>query len=396
MKLSDLDAPVKPQTLRLSDLDQKSDVPTLDKPKEKEDRSLFDRAKDLASSTGFGGLVGAATPELLTGAGMGLSMFPLTAPAGPPLMMMGRGMRGQRLAAAGAGAVSGAAEELAGQTAESMGASKPVEEVVRFTAGAVTPEFGNLIKYLGTKAIRATGIATTGDVTGDAMGGPATIGPATAFGPKGQEIGVASAFQMTPEGAVQQIPQEQPSVLDRAGSAIGDTLGRAGKAVGGMDDKTLARLGLTGGLGLLGAFNARKAGTQSQAATAEQKAIAQPYTEAGQKLMTQAQAGQMTPQSQAALNAAKAQIAQSVANRGGVGQQQAANQIAQLQANLLDNQYKYGLQVAQIGDNITLGAIKTGLQLDRQLQSSTQNFYAQLAQIAGGGNYALPTTLPRG
>jgi hypothetical protein len=235
-----------------------------------------------------------------------------------------------------------------------------------------------------------------GEYTGDAMGGPATIGPATAFGPKGQEIGVASAFQMTPEGAVQQIPQEQPSVLDRAGSAIGDTLGRAGKAVGGMDDKTLARLGLTGGLGLLGAFNARKAGAQSQAATAEQKAIAQPYTEAGQKLMTQAQSGQLSPQSQSALNAAKAQIAQSVANRGGVGQQQAANQIAQLQANLLDNQYKYGLQVAQIGDNITLGAIKTGLQLDRQLQSSTQNFYAQLAQIAGGGTYALPTTLPRG
>jgi hypothetical protein len=230
-----------------------------------------------------------------------------------------------------------------------------------------------------------------GEYTGDAMGGPATIGPATAFGPKGQEIGVASAFQMTPEGAVQQIPQEQPSVLDRAGTAIGDTLGRAGKAVGGMDDKTLARLGLTGGLGLLGAFNARKAGTQAQAATAEQKAIAQPYTETGQKLMTQAQSGQLSPQSQAALNAAKAQIAQSVANRGGVGQQQAANQIAQLQANLLDNQYKYGLQVAQIGDNITLGAIKTGLQLDRQLQSSTQNFYAQLAQIAGGGNYALPT-----
>jgi hypothetical protein len=145
---------------------KKSDVPTLDKPKEKEDRSLFDRAKDVVSSTGFGGLVGAATPELLTGAGMALSMGGFTAPAGPPLMMMGRAMRGQRLAAAGAGAVSGAAEELAGQTAESMGASKPVEEIVRFTAGAVTPEFGNLIKYLGTKAIKATGIATAGDVTG--------------------------------------------------------------------------------------------------------------------------------------------------------------------------------------------------------------------------------------
>jgi hypothetical protein len=198
---------------------------------------------------------------------------------------------------------------------------------------------------------------------------------------------------MTPNGqTVEQIPQEQPGIVDQARGA----LGKAGTAISGMKPETMARLGLAGGLGLMGAQRAKQAGAQTQAATAEQKAIAQPYTEAGQKLMTQAQAGQMTPQSQAALNAAKAQIAQSVANRGGVGQQQAANQIAQLQANLLDNQYKYGLQVAQIGDNITLGAIKTGLQLDRQLQSSTQNFYAQLAQIAGGGNYALPTTLPRG
>jgi len=206
----------------------------------------------------------------------------------------------------------------------------------------------------------------TGEYTGEAMGGPPTLGPATAYIQGGKDLGVASAFQMTPDGkAVQPISQEQPSVIDQATGA----LGKAKEAIGGMKPETLARLGLTGGLGLMGAINARKAAGQAQAATAEQKALAQPYTDTGKQLMAQAQAGQMTPQSQAALNAAKAQIAQSVANRGGVGQQQAANQIAQLQANLLDNQYKYGLQVAQIGDNITLGAIKTGLQLDRQLQS---------------------------
>ena len=236
-----------------------------------------------------------------------------------------------------------------------------------------------------------------GDYTGDAMGGPATIGPATAFGLGGKEIGVASGFQMTPEGAVQQIPQEQPGVLDQIGGPVSGALGRVGKAVGGMDDKTLARLGLTGGLGLIGALNARKAGQQAQAATAEQKAIAQPYTEAGRKLMTQAQAGQLTPQSQASLDAAKARIAQSVASRGGVGQQQSANQIAQIYNNLLDSQYKYGLQVAQIGDNIALGAIRTGLQMDRSMAQTTNNFYTQLAQIAGGGTYGyLPPTAVRG
>jgi len=234
---------------------------------------------------------------------------------------------------------------------------------------------------------------STGEYTGDAMGGPATIGPATAFGLGGKEIGVASGFQMTPDGqAVQQISEPQPSILDRAGKV----LGKAGTAIGDMKPETMARLGLAGGLGLLGAQRARQGATQTQAATAEQKAIAQPYTEVGQKLMTQAQAGQLTPQSQASLDAAKARIAQSVASRGGVGQQQSANQVAQIYNNLLDNQFKYGLQVAQIGDNITLGAIRTGLQLDRQMQANTQNFYTQLAQIAAGGNYVLPTTLPRG
>jgi hypothetical protein len=234
---------------------------------------------------------------------------------------------------------------------------------------------------------------STGEYTGEAMGGPPSIGPATAFGLGGREVGVASGFQMTPDGqAVQQIPEPQPNILDRAGTA----LGKAGTAIGDMKPETMARLGLTGGLGLIGAQRARQAGAQTQAATAEQKAIAQPYTEAGQKLMTQAQAGQLTPQSQASLDAAKARIAQSVASRGGVGQQQSANQVAQIYNNLLDNQFKYGLQVAQIGDNITLGAIRTGLQLDRQMQANTQNFYTQLAQIAAGGNFALPTTLPRG
>ena len=258
--------------------------------------------------------------------------------------------------------------------------------------GGTLPEFGQ-VDYYGLPSNLAgrgeVGIDEAYQYTGDAMGGPPSIGPATAFGLGGREVGVASGFQMTPDGqAVEQIPEPQPSILDRAGKV----LGKAGTAIGDMKPETMARLGLAGGLGLIGAQRSRQGAAQAQAATAEQKAIAQPYTEAGQKLMTQAQAGQLTPQSQASLDAAKARIAQSVASRGGVGQQQSANQVAQIYNNLLDNQFKYGLQVAQIGDNITLGAIRTGLQLDRQMQANTQNFYTQLAQIAAGGNYVLPTT----
>ena len=208
----------------------------------------------------------------------------------------------------------------------------------------------------------------------------------TAYTPDKQGMSGADilAFQqgnypVTPAGApgATGAKPDQPSYGDKALKAL-------------TDPGTLARLGLTAGLGAFGASQARKAGAQTQAATAEQKAIAQPYTQQGQQLVAQAQQGTLSAASQQALDAAKAQINQSTANRGGVGAQQAANQVANLYQSLIDNQYKYGLQIMQIGDNITLGAIKSGLQLDQQLQTTTNNFYSQLASIAAGGSGYIP------
>jgi hypothetical protein len=154
----------------------------------------------------------------------------------------------------------------------------------------------------------------------------------------------------------------------------------------------LAKLGLVGGLGLFGASQARKSAAQGQAAQGQEQAIAQPYQSQGQQLIAQAQAGQLNPTSQAALQAARAQSSQAIANRGGVGTEAEANRIATLTQQLLNNQYQYGLQVMQIGDNISLGAIKTGLQLDTQLNTATTNFYTQLAQMVGS-NFTPPTVV---
>ena len=166
-------------------------------------------------------------------------------------------------------------------------------------------------------------------------------------------------------------------------------------------DKTtdfLTRLGLTGALGAFGASQARKAGTQTQAATQQQQALAQPYQTQGQNLIAQAQQGSLTPASKQAYDVAKAQLAQGQANRGGVGSQQSANQLATIYQSLLDNQYNYGLKVMQIGDNIAMGAIKSGLQMDQQLNIATTNFYSQLANYVSGGNmqsYPIQQTQPR-
>ena len=153
----------------------------------------------------------------------------------------------------------------------------------------------------------------------------------------------------------------------------------------GMSPDTLARLGLAGGLGLYGAGQYKKGVNQiGQAATRQQQAIAQPYQTAGQNLIRAAGAGELTPQSVQSYKAAQAQLAQGVANRGGVGAEQAATQLEAFRQTLLTNQYNYGLQVSQIGDQIALGAIRTGMQLDQQLNQASTNFYTSLAGIAAG------------
>jgi hypothetical protein len=152
----------------------------------------------------------------------------------------------------------------------------------------------------------------------------------------------------------------------------------------GMSPDTLARLGLTGLLGTYGVSQARKGTGQIQAATQEQQAIAQPYQTQGQELVRAAQAGELTPSSMQSYKAAQAQLQQQIATRGGVGAEQAATQLEALRQNLLQNQYNYGLQVSQIGDQIALGAIRTGMQLDQQLNTASNQFYTSLASIAAG------------
>ena len=222
--------------------------------------------------------------------------------------------------------------------------------------------------------VNQTNVPQQNLTTGMAQGGEGLYTSPTG-GVTGQPGGssVPLTLPQAPETYGGQLTAAQPSITDRAGAALGNVT----------TQQLVKALGL-GGLGLLGARNANVAGAQNQAATAQQQAIAQPYQAQGQEMIGAAQRGELTPQSQQAYQAAMAQANQSLANRGGVGQAQVQQQMANLYNQLLQNQYTYGLQVAQIGDNIAIGAIKQGLTLDQNLQTTTQNFYAQLAAIASG------------
>jgi hypothetical protein len=199
------------------------------------------------------------------------------------------------------------------------------------------------------------------------------------------------AGQAPTPAALQQFQTANPPPSDVAGamqslsSSKPEESGFLDKALAGLSKPdTLGRLGITGALGAYGAYQGKQAQAQSDAAAAQKQALAQPYQQQGQQLVGAAQRGELTPANQQVIQQQRARLAQSSANMGGVGQQQIENQISSLTSQLLQNQYQYGLQVMQIGDNIALGAINTQLQLDQQLTNANKSFYTGLAQLVAG------------
>lgn len=136
---------------------------------ERKGPSLIERGKEVLKSTGAGTAAGMIAPEVTKMVGYGMMGFPLTAPYAPAVIGMGQAMgatKMARLAQAGYGGLSGFGGETAGQIAEARGVGPTGQEIIRFAAGAVTPEFANLVKYAGGKLVGMTGLATKADMVG--------------------------------------------------------------------------------------------------------------------------------------------------------------------------------------------------------------------------------------
>ena len=151
----------------------------------------------------------------------------------------------------------------------------------------------------------------------------------------------------------------------------------------GLSSADRLKLALGGGLGGLGVLQARKASQQAQQAKRDIGALGAPYQQQGQALIGAAQRGELTPTNQQALQAASAQLQQGIAQRGGVGVAQAAQTLANLQNNLLQQQYQYGLQIAQIGDQYAQRAVQMGLSQDKELQALMQGLAMSFGSFAG-------------
>jgi hypothetical protein len=154
----------------------------------------------------------------------------------------------------------------------------------------------------------------------------------------------------------------------------------------------LERLGVAGLSAIPGIYQARQAAAQGQAAKQEQQKLARPYQEQGKQLVAQAQRGELTAPNQQQIQAMQARMAQNVAARGGVGADQAANQLEAFRQQLLANQYDLGLKVSGIGDQIAIGAIKTGLQADQYVNQLTNSYYNNIFRMMGGQPQQTTTT----
>lgn len=139
----------------------------------------------------------------------------------------------------------------------------------------------------------------------------------------------------------------------------------------------------------LGARQARDAQREAEQYRLQQDRIAAPYRTRGQQMIGAAERGELTPVNRQTLEATRAQLAQQVQGRGGVGAMQATEQIARMQQTLLQNQYDYGLKLANLGDQIAIGAIKTGMQADKEMRDLMQRYMTGAARIAGGSSEIL-------
>jgi hypothetical protein len=163
-----------------------------------------------------------------------------------------------------------------------------------------------------------------------------------------------------------------------------DLLGQAGDWFKSLKPETRERLGIASIQGLIGAYQSQQASEQGRQAKEEMQRMAQPYQQQGKRLIEQAQRGELSAVGQQQLQAVQAQAAQGAQARGGVGAQQAQMSAEAFRQQLLQNQYDYGLKVSSIGDQIALGAIKTGLQADQYVNQLTTTYFNNMTRTAYG------------
>ena len=201
-----------------------------------------------------------------------------------------------------------------------------------------------------------------------------------------------SAQQLKKGDQIRDIARAEKVARAEKGADLDDeaSLIKRASAYTGLSPQALARLGLAGIGTIQGIMASRRASEQGREARRDTEALARPYQQRGQQLTEQAQSGELTAAGQQQLQALRARLAQGAEGRGGVGAAQAAAQVEAFRQNLLQNQFDYGQKISNIGDQLMLGAIRTGLEADRYAAGLSNTYFTNMASIAAG----LPPSMP--
>lgn len=212
-----------------------------------------------------------------------------------------------------------------------------------------------------------SGIPTVPGRGGVGLGRPEAYAvPADLTSVRDLQVGGLGAGAPTPKLTTEGVTTEDKSILEKLGLSTKDAL----------------KLGMGGVGALVAGLQGRAAQKRAQEAAAQIAAIGAPYQAAGQAQMAAAQRGELTPERQQALQAAQAQMAQSMERSGGVGAMQAATQLQAFRNQLLQDQYNYGLKIATLGDQYAANAIRVGLTQDQEVAQAMRGLTGSLGQFA--------------
>jgi len=270
-------------------------------------------------------------------------------------------------------------------TAESLGMS-PVDFRSMNLMGIQSPEeynkeAQNAANIQAMSPVDASSMTKLGFKTPEEYYNWAGIAPVQQTGTPPLPPGIASDAAVFPTATPATTTPSQVTTPAAKDAGFLDALAKAlGTNMGG--------LAVRGGLGaaqtVMAAQQAKAAQAQADQAKQEQQKLAAPYQTAGSEMQQKAQRGELTPQGQQTLEAARAQAAQGAEARGGVGAQQVQAQVEALRQNLLQQQYDYGVKLSGIGDQIALGAIKSGIQADQYVQQLTSSYMNNIARTIFG------------
>lgn len=149
----------------------------------------------------------------------------------------------------------------------------------------------------------------------------------------------------------------------------------------------LAKFGL-GGLATIPLMKQQQRASQNtQSMSDDIAALGAPIRQQGTQMLSQAQAGQLTPEQQQRVQALRAQQNQSLARQGvtsGVAQQQAEANVQRLTQQFVANNITNALQMVNLGNRYAQSAITQGYNANQQANQAANLFYQNLFAMMGG------------